>query len=143
MDNSKARLTIPAGFVELPTWPDFAAHFGPVYSNTSSRLIAFHVAKHHTNPTGMCSGGSMATFADMQLLAVAPRKLTQDDHWPTVSLSMDYVASAPLGAWVEALVTLVKRTRTMLFTQAVISVSGDAVARSNAIYRIYQPRSGQ
>ena len=136
--NPTARFSIPPGFVEIDAWPDFVVNFGQVYVNTAARLIGFHVAKHHTNPIGVCSGGSMATFADMQLLAVMPRKLTSDNHWPTVSLSMDYVASAPLGSWVEAEVTLVKRTKTMVFTQALIRVAANAVARSNAIYRYYE-----
>jgi hypothetical protein len=39
-----------------------------------------------------------------------------------------------LGAWVEAAVTLVKTTKTLIFTQALITADGDIVARSQAIY---------
>jgi hypothetical protein len=41
----------------------------------------------------------------------------------------------PVGALVEAQVTLVKATRTMLFTQSLMTVDGAIVARSSAIYR--------
>jgi acyl-coenzyme A thioesterase PaaI-like protein len=62
---------------------------------------------------------------------------TAEGHQPTVSLSIDYLATARLGAWVEAQVTLIKTTRTLIFTQALLSADGEIVARSNAIYRNY------
>ena len=57
------------------------------------------------------------------------------NHSPTISLSLDYLAPAIVGDWVEAQVTLVKTTRTMIFTQAIMTVDGNPVARSTAIYR--------
>ena len=62
---------------------------------------------------------------------------TSEGHQPTISLSVDYIATAPLGAWVEAAVTLVKSTKTLIFTQALITAGGEIVARSQAIYRNY------
>ncbi len=75
----------------------------------------------------------MATFADMQLVAVQ----FGDDrpHTPTVNLDLAFLAPAPLGSWVEARVTLLRRTTTLLFTQAVMTADGEPVARSSAIYR--------
>ena len=81
----------------------------------------------------------MATFADMQIAAViagSPAGLPKG-HQPTISLNVDYLATAALGAWVEAAVTLVKTTKTLIFTQALISADGEIVARSQAIYRNY------
>lgn len=53
----------------------------------------------------------------------------------TIHLSVDYLAPAAAGAWVEAKVELVKRTSTLVFTQALIQVAGAMVARTHAIYR--------
>lgn len=77
----------------------------------------------------------MATFADTQILAIYPSAADPSSPTPTISLSVDYLAPAPLGAWVEAQVSVVKRTRRMIFTQALMTVRGEAVARSSAIYR--------
>jgi len=82
----------------------------------------------------------MATFADMQIAAFEPGAGTAASHTPTISMHVDYVAPAPLGAWVEAAVTLVKKTPTLIFTQAIITADGHSVARSHAIYRIYRNR---
>ena len=89
----------------------------------------------------------MATFADMQIAAViCASPGTADGHQPTISLHVDYLATAPLDAWVEAVVTLVKTTRSLIFTQALIRADGEIVARSQAIYRNFghgDPANGQ
>jgi acyl-coenzyme A thioesterase PaaI-like protein len=122
----------------LPLGAGYADSFGAVYVNSTSRSLAFRVAANHMNPVGVCSGGAIATFADMQIAAViADGPGTVEGHQPTISLAIDYLAPAPLGSWVEAAVTLVKRTRSMIFTQALITADGAIVARSHAIYRNY------
>lgn len=75
----------------------------------------------------------MATFLDAQILGAfgEPRL----EHMPTITLTVDYVAPVIVGSWVEAAVTLIRATRTMVFTQAVVSVGDAIVARSNGIYR--------
>jgi acyl-coenzyme A thioesterase PaaI-like protein len=56
-------------------------------------------------------------------------------HMPTIHLDVDYVAPAPLGSWVDLAVSLVKNTRNLIFTQALITADGHVVARSSGIYR--------
>lgn len=105
--------------------------------------MGFRVTERHGNPVGGCHGGAMATFADTQLLAFRASSESGASHCPTISLSVDYLAPAPTGAWVEAAITLVKQTRTMLFTQAIMTVDGRPVARSSAIYRIRDETGAQ
>lgn len=132
-------IAAPEGFEPISLGPGFAQAFGQVYVNRASHSIGFRVAPHHVNPVGVCSGGALATFADMQIAGVMVHGPgSSDNHSPTISLSMDYVAVAPLGSWVEAAVTLVRKTRTMLFTQAILTTNGSAIVRSNAIYRLYE-----
>jgi acyl-coenzyme A thioesterase PaaI-like protein len=129
---------LPIGFAVLPLGRGFAEAFGPIYVNRARRARVFRVARFHLNPVNVCNGGALATFADMQIAAViAAGPGTSEGHQPTISLSIDYLATAPLGSWVEAEVTLIKTTRTLIFTQALISANGAIVARSNAIYRNY------
>ena len=129
---------VPEGFELLPLRGGFAEAFGPLYINRNKRTIAFRVTAIHLNPVGVCNGGALATFADMQIAAViAGAPGTAEGHQPTINLSIDYLAPAPLGAWIEAEVTLIKKTQTLIFTQALILSDGAVVARSNAIYRNY------
>jgi acyl-coenzyme A thioesterase PaaI-like protein len=129
---------VPCGFEALPLGPGFAEMFGSIYVNRESQTLAFRVAPVHLNPVNVCNGGAMASFADMQIAAViSAGPGTAEGHQPTISLHVDYLATAPLGAWVEAAVTLVKTTRTLIFTQALIRADGEIAARSQAIYRNY------
>ncbi|MDR8398385.1 PaaI family thioesterase [Paraburkholderia sp. USG1] len=128
---------VPTGFKLVSLGAAFMSQFGPLYLCSETSTLAFRVAPNHLNPVDMCHGGAMATFADLQVIAIRPGADRADQHSPTISLSVDYLAPARLGAWVEADVTLVKSTRTMIFTQALIAVDGNIVARSSAIYRKY------
>jgi uncharacterized protein (TIGR00369 family) len=124
---------VPKGFVAVPLDVGYNAAFGPAYANAAERKIGFRVGPQHLNPVGACHGGAMATFADMQIVVAGdgPYKT----HMPTISLTVDYLAPSPLGAWIEAVVSCQKATRTMVFTQALITADGEVVARSSAIYR--------
>ena len=129
---------VPCGFEVLSLGSGFAEMFGSIYVNRESKTLAFRVAPIHLNPVNVCNGGAMATFADMQIAAViSAGPGTARGHQPTISLNIDYLATTPLGAWVEAAVTLVKTTRSLIFTQAMIRADGEIVARSQAIYRNY------
>lgn len=124
---------VPEGFVPVALDVGYNAAFGPAYANPAERKIGFRVGPQHLNPVGACHGGAMATFADMQIVVAGDGPY--DKHMPTISLTVDYLAPAPLGAWIEAVVSCQKTTRTMVFTQALITVDGEVVARSSAIYR--------
>lgn len=123
---------VPAGFVAIALAIGYNAGFGPSYVDAVGGKVGFRVAERHLNPVGLCHGGAIATFADLQVVAAGQY---HEGHKPTVSLTIDYVAPAPLGAWVEATVTCIKVTRTLIFTQALITADGKIVARSSAIYR--------
>ncbi|MGI4814577.1 MAG: PaaI family thioesterase [Janthinobacterium lividum] len=129
---------VPSGYELVALNDVFMKSFGPVYLNRQAEKIGFRVAANHVNANGSCNGGAMATFADLQLLALAA--IAADPDWregttPTISLTVDYLAPAPIDGWVEAAVTLVKATRSLIFSQAIITVDGNPVARSNAIYK--------
>lgn len=108
---------------------------GALWLDRAASRLAVKVAAQHCNAFAVMHGGAMATFADAQCLAVRRYSGEPGDHTPTVSLTVDYLGGAPLGAWIVADVTLLRTTRSLIFTQAVVSAEGRAVARSSAIYR--------
>ena len=113
----------------------FGAMFGPMFRKPADWSMCFCVEQRHCNPAGTCHGGALATFADAQLLAMPGHTGDVTKHTPTVNLTMDYLAPARLGQWVTARLDLLRVTRTLLFTQAVLRTEDGAVARSSAIYR--------
>ena len=129
---------LPDGFEAHGDNAGFGAAFGPVYLDSANCAMGFFVGPQHLNPIGGCHGGAMATFADHQIAAV--RHLVGDGnvHLPTVSLTGDYLAPAFAGDWVHAAVMLVKVTRNLVFSQALITTRGNIIARASAIYRNYK-----
>lgn len=126
---------VPDGYSPADLGSGFGAAFGPVWLDRARHRLAFRVAANHANPVGLCHGGALATFADAQLIAIRAGREEGQPHTPTISLSVDYLASAALGDWVEATVELVRETRSLIFVQSVLRVAGAPVARTSAIYR--------
>jgi uncharacterized protein (TIGR00369 family) len=128
-----ASLDAPAGFELFDLRGNYDQAFGPLFIDRVESKIGFRVAERHLNPNGICHGGALAMFADMQVVVARPGPDSQ--YGPTINLSIDYLAPVPLGAWVEAHVIPLKTTRSLIFCQAFMTADGDPVARASAIYR--------
>ncbi|MBU6442888.1 MAG: PaaI family thioesterase [Alphaproteobacteria bacterium] len=131
--------TIPEGFAPFKFPMGFLDVNGPLYGRwdgTHLRL-GFRVEPRHCNPGMVAHGGMLALFADMQL-PVAARFQSQTDmgFLPTVHLACDYLAPAPLGAWVEGQADVACVTRNLLFAQGMATADGMPVLRANGIFKI-------
>jgi len=127
--------TIPAGFtLAKPTNP-YWEQFGDVYVDTAGLRLGCVVQPHHCNPVGSIHGGALASFADMQLMALPEHTGALGAHAPTVSLDVDFLAPARCGDWVEAQVRIDRITRRLIFLSAQISAGGSIIARSTILYR--------
>jgi uncharacterized protein (TIGR00369 family) len=125
---------VPENFERIELAHGFTDILGAVYRDFDRHQIGFRVLPEHGNPMGNLHGGALATFADLQLSALMDCS-DGSPHRPTISLSIDYVASILVGSWVQAHVTLIRETRTLVFTHSMISVDAALVAQSSAIYR--------
>jgi acyl-coenzyme A thioesterase PaaI-like protein len=82
----------------------------------------------------------LASFGDM-LLPVCIHRQTEVGRrfLPTISLQIDYLAPAPLGAWVQGEADVLRVTRTMVFAQGVARIDGKPVLRVSGTVKIGQP----
>ncbi len=130
--------TLPPGFRELPVTEDFLAVNGPLYARRDGNQLAlgFRVEQRHCNPAQSCHGGMLMTFADMQLAIGANFAGDLKRFLPTVSLTSDFLAPAPLGSWVEGRAEIARQARTLVFAHALISADGNPVVRANGIFQI-------
>src|SRR6185437_6901924 len=79
-------------------------------------LLGFRVEERHCNPAKICHGGMLMTFADMQLpFGIRLQALSDPGFLPTVSLSAEFMAPAPLGSWVQGRTDVLKTTRNLAF----------------------------
>jgi uncharacterized protein (TIGR00369 family) len=130
---------IPEGFAPFRLSMGFVDAIGPLYGKwTDDRLaLGFRVEERHCNPGMVAHGGMLATLADM-LMPIAARFQTETDmgFLPTINLTCDFLAPAPLGAWVEGRAETVRTTRNLLFVQGLATADGAPVLRVNGIFKI-------
>jgi uncharacterized protein (TIGR00369 family) len=130
---------IPAGFAPFKLAFGFLEGNGPLYGkwDDDHLLLGFRVELRHCNPGRVCHGGMLATFADM-FLPIAARFQAKTDmgFLPTVNLSCDFLAPAPLGVWVESRAEALKITKNLLFAQGTATADGAPVLRANGIFKI-------
>jgi uncharacterized protein (TIGR00369 family) len=143
---SEASTDIPAGFRALTMMGGFMALSGPLYLRHEGELVqmGFRVEPRHTNPVGNCHGGMMATFCDMLLPFSVHRKSPEVGmrFLPTINLQIDYLAPAPLGAWVQGEAQVLRVTRSMVFAQGLVTADGTNAARVSGIFKIGPPFPG-
>ena len=139
--SSVAPLDIPDGFRPIVVGGPFMAHNGPLYGQWTGQrlLLGFRVEERHTNPLKMCHGGMLATFADMVIPCAAFYQADMASRFlPTVSLQVDYMGSAKLGAWVQSEAQVLRTTRNLLFGQALITADGEPALRVSGIFKLGQ-----
>lgn len=128
----------PEGFHPAPVGGPFARHNGPLYARWEDPclLLGFRVADIHVNPGGSCHGGMLGMFADILISTAAqyqsdiPRQFL-----PTISLQMDFLATAPWGSWVQGRAEVLKVTRNLVFTQGLVTAEGIPVLRASGVFK--------
>ena len=130
--------TVPAGFVPWVSGGEFMAANGPLYlrGEGPDLRLGFRVEARHCNPLGMCHGGMLATFADMLMPMAAMYQAAGERRFlPTISLQMDYLAPAMLGAWVQGEAQILRTTRNLLFAQGLVSADGAPALRVSGVFK--------
>jgi uncharacterized protein (TIGR00369 family) len=136
---------IPEGFRPLGFAMGFLEVNGPLYGKwDGARLkLGFRVETRHCNPGNVAHGGMLATFADM-LLPIAARFQSKVDmgFLPTVNLTCDFLAPAPLGAWVEGQADALKTGKSLLFAHGVAEADGVPCLRASGVFKVTGPSGG-
>jgi uncharacterized protein (TIGR00369 family) len=134
-----APLQIPDGFRIAKIGGDFLAFNGPLYGRWEEGRVTmgFRVEQRHTNPLGICHGGMLATFADMLVPCCNMyRQSVERRFLPTISLQIDYLGSARLGAWVQGEAQVLRSTRNFLFGQGLVTADGEVSLRFSGIFKL-------
>lgn len=138
--------TIPAGFEPASHGGPYAQGLGPfwVKRETGRVTLGLHVQRHHCNSAGAAHGGFVATLADLGLIhaaAVMREQAGQPRHQlTTATLSVDYMAPAPEGCWLEVVAKVPRAGRSLCFTEGVMLADGKRVARVSAVMAVLGPR---
>lgn len=133
----------PAGFRPLLGRAEVEMVAGPFYERRTADgqcQLGFRVTPRKLNRMGVCHGGVLAVFADIQGSALK-KSLDLVAESPTVTLGIDYAAPAHAGAWVQSQPELVRQTATLLFFHALFYADDTLCARASGIYYLSSRRS--
>ena len=137
--NTESDGQIPSGFVLAAAGSGFASRNATFYGQWANErlLLGFRVAEQHTNLGGVLHGGMLATFADTLLpYAAMYQALGGRRFLPTISLQIDYLAPAAIGAWVQGSADVLRMTRNMIFMQAILTADDVPIARVSGIFKL-------
>jgi acyl-coenzyme A thioesterase PaaI-like protein len=133
---------IPAGFERADFTPGFLDHGGPYYLGAAVdgvRVMGLRICPHHINYQQAAHGGVISTFADVALAhavydAERPRLAPS-----TVTLSVNYLAGAQLGDWLEARVRIDRLGGRMGYTSGGIWRGDEQVATMSGVFAYRRP----
>jgi uncharacterized protein (TIGR00369 family) len=129
----------PEGFMPHFKTSPVTAPWEPLFSRRGERSveIGLWLREAHCNSRGFLHGGVIAALADnaMGLSCVACHPDAKGAL--TVSLNVDYAASAKLGQWLRIEPRVIKAGSTLGFADALITADGETIARASATFRMF------
>ncbi|MCT7295326.1 PaaI family thioesterase [Ralstonia sp. CHL-2022] len=134
-------LAVPPGFVLLNKPSPFLTMLGPVYAKGmgASMVMGFHVGHHHLNRRGILHGGVVASLADAALgycLAEPGEGTGGALAMSTASLTVDFIASAGEGDWIEITPEGLRTGSRLAFAQALFHRGDRLIARASAVFAV-------
>ena len=108
-----------------------------VYTRTGHPTLTIGAAR------GFVHGGLISALADNAMGLSCRRTLAADGALVTVSLVLDFLASAFKGQWLEFDTVFVKPGSTLCFAQAFVTADGTPCARASAVFRVLTSRAAR
>lgn len=132
-------MDVPEGFEPFLRKSPLTEPWEPIYGKRTPDAVVLGVrlAAAHTNARGFAHGGFISALADSAMGYSLVAKLDPEKKSAvTVNLSVDFLAPAEIGRWVEFATTFIKTGGTLCFTQCFVTADGVPVARANATFRV-------
>lgn len=130
------REAVPAGFERVPEGLGFTDTIQPLYRRLvgNSVSLGLLVDRQHSNTLGICHGGAVMTLADIAAGSGVNIARGILSGAPTVNLSVDFIAGARMGQWLQADVHVVEVKRHFGFASGIIYTRERLVARYNGTF---------
>ena len=131
--------TPPAGFVELTDPGPFLVHVGPLYVRTAGDdgpVVGLCAADEHCNASGAVHGGLLASLCDSACGQTIRAQADDISGAVTISLTVDYLAPAKAGDWLEARTKVEKLGTRLAFADCAVTANGRQVVRARAVFSV-------
>lgn len=133
----------PEGWSMFEGRSGYIDHNGPLWHRLDENgdlLLGMRIEERHCNPRHVGHGGWLMSFADMMLPMASHRHPKVGRQFlPTISLSTDFLAPVPLGAWLWGRTTVLRVTRNLVFSQGLIYADDTLVLRVNGVFKMGVP----
>ena len=128
---------VPAGFEPSRRTSPFLDLIGPVYTRTTERgiLLGLRARTEHLNTRGFVHGAILAAMLDV-VCARNCAALTEHLSVVTVSLTVDYLAAARDGDWLEASAAVTRVGRRLAFADGRVDAEGKPVAKASGVFAV-------
>ena len=141
-----AAFEIPEGYIALEWRRGFVNQIGPLYRRVrdNSYCMGFLVEDHHTNGLKNAHGGMLMSFADMAWGHVV--SVETSSYWVTVRLTVDFLASAHLGDWVEGASEVLSKEGDLYVVRGRIWTGERTLLTGTGVFKPIQqrdPRAGE
>lgn len=135
---------IPDGFIRHTRTSPLTEPWEPIYAKKidDTIVIGLRLATPHTNSRGMVHGGLISTLADNAMGSSCGIRLKEEtgNRLVTISLNVDFLASAGVGQWLEVTTNFVKLGGSVCFAQCIVTADGEPCARANATFKIVKAK---
>ena len=125
-------MTVPDGFVRHDRSSPLTAPWEPLWFRAADGALGLHVAAAHCNSRGLAHGGLIAALAD-NVMGIACAR-ARPSRPVTVGLSVDYLAAAQAGQWLEFVPHVDKAGATLGFATCRVTAGGVLCARASATF---------
>ncbi|MBW6399937.1 PaaI family thioesterase [Roseomonas sp. HJA6] len=134
---------IPEGFAPRRAGGPFLEPIGPIWlrPGEGGSTFGIRLERRHCNSHSVAHGGMLATFADLVLGIGGLEQAGTPGNFITVSLVSDYLAPAPLGAWLECRPALLRRTSRLMFVEGRFEADGMPVLRASGVFSTPRPKA--
>jgi uncharacterized protein (TIGR00369 family) len=128
----------PEGYEPYELRVRYADYIGPFHRCVKDGVewFALRVEPRHANGGPMAHGGMIASLADIVLGRAAVRGISPKRTCLTISLSVDYLESAPLGSWLEACAVPERIGRSIAFVKCRMMADEKHIAQARAVLKL-------
>lgn len=132
----------PEGFVRHTRRSPLTDPWEPIYSRKTEAALqlGLRLRQAHCNSRGFVHGGLISALAD-NAMGLSCALALDGARLVTVSLTVDFLDSAQIGAWLEVDPNVVRTGKTLCFAHAFVTADGAPIARANAVFRTVSLRA--
>ena len=99
-------------------------------------MYGVRILTRHANARGVAHGGLLTTVADLVLGYSAAFSRQPPVSLSTVNMSIDFVATASVGDWLEGRADLQRIGQTLAFANAYLSVGKRRIVRASSVLAV-------